>query len=32
MIVSLAPGNYSAQVTGANDTSGIAIIEIYELP
>ncbi len=32
MIVSLAPGNYSAQVTGANGTAGIAIIEIYELP
>ena len=32
MIVSLAPGNYSAQVSGANGTSGIAIIEIYELP
>ncbi len=32
MIVSLAPGNYSAQVVGANGTTGIAIIEIYELP
>jgi hypothetical protein len=32
MIVSLAPGNYSAQVVGANGTAGIAIIEIYELP
>jgi hypothetical protein len=32
MIVSLAPGNYSASVVGANGTAGIAIIEIYELP
>ena len=32
MILSLAPGSYSAQVVGANGTSGIAIIEIYELP
>ena len=32
MIVSLAPGNYSAQIVGANGTTGIAIIEIYELP
>lgn len=32
MILSLAPGNYSAQVVGANGTAGIAIIEIYELP
>lgn len=31
MIVSLAPGNYSAQVLGLNGTTGIAIIEIYEL-
>ncbi|MCX6954672.1 MAG: immunoglobulin domain-containing protein, partial [Verrucomicrobia bacterium] len=32
MIVSLAPGNYSVQLTGANNTAGIAIIEVYELP
>lgn len=32
MIISLAPGNYSATVAGANGTAGIAIIEVYELP
>lgn len=32
MIVSLAPGNYTAQVTAANGVNGVAIIEIYELP
>ena len=32
MIVSLAPGNYTAQVLGVAGGSGIAIIEIYELP
>jgi sugar lactone lactonase YvrE len=32
MIVSLAPGNYSALVAGANGTAGVAIIEVYELP
>ena len=32
LIVSLAPGNYSAQVVGAGGSAGIAIIEIYELP
>ena len=32
MIVSLPPGNYSAQVVGLNNTTGIAIIEVYELP
>jgi hypothetical protein len=30
--VTLAPGNYTAQVSGVNDTTGVALIEIYELP
>jgi hypothetical protein len=32
LIVTLAPGNYTAQVSGVNDTTGVALIEIYELP
>ena len=28
----LAPGNYTVQVSGADGGSGIAIVEIYELP
>jgi hypothetical protein len=32
MIVNLAPGAYTAQVTGVNNTTGIALVEIYELP
>lgn len=32
LIVSLAPGNYSAQVLGVGGTSGVAIVEVYELP
>ena len=32
MIVSLAPGNYTAQVLGVAGGTGIALIEIYELP
>jgi sugar lactone lactonase YvrE len=33
MIVSLAPGNYTAQINPVNGTTGgIAIIEVYELP
>ncbi len=33
MIVSLDPGvGYTAQVTGANGSSGIGLVEIYELP
>lgn len=32
LIVTLAPGNYTAQVLGANNTTGVALIEVYELP
>ncbi len=32
LLVTLAPGGYTAQVSGANSTTGIALIEVYELP
>ena len=32
MIVTLAPGNYTAQITGAGTSTGIALIEVYEVP
>jgi hypothetical protein len=32
MVVTLAPGNYTAQVTGAGTSTGLALIEVYELP
>jgi hypothetical protein len=32
MIISLAPGNYTAQINPLGSAGGIAIIEIYELP
>ncbi|MBL9201349.1 MAG: immunoglobulin domain-containing protein [Opitutaceae bacterium] len=32
VIVTLPPGNYTAQVTGVNSTTGLALIEVYELP
>ena len=32
LLVNLAPGSYTAQVTGANNTTGSALVEIYELP
>jgi hypothetical protein len=32
LVVSLTPGNYSAQVSGVANTSGLALIEVYELP
>ena len=30
--VTLAPGSYTAQVSGVNNTTGVALIEVYELP
>ena len=32
LIITLAPGIYTASVSGAAGTSGIALIEIYEIP
>ena len=32
LIVTLAPGAYTAQVTGVAETTGLALIEVYELP
>jgi outer membrane protein assembly factor BamB len=32
VLLTLPPGNYSAQVTGANGTSGNALVEVYEVP
>jgi hypothetical protein len=32
LLVTLPPGTYSAQVTGAAGTTGVALNEIYELP
>jgi len=32
LVATLAPGLYSAQVTGVGNTTGVALVEIYELP
>jgi sugar lactone lactonase YvrE len=32
VLVSLAPGSYTAQITGVAGTTGVALIEIYEAP
>jgi len=32
LVVTLAPGVYSAQVSGVSNTSGVALIEVYEVP
>ncbi|MBI5381656.1 MAG: hypothetical protein HZA31_07135, partial [Opitutae bacterium] len=31
LLLTLQPGNYTAQVSGAGTTTGIALVEIYEL-
>jgi hypothetical protein len=31
VLAELAPGNYTIQVSGANNTSGIALVEIYDV-
>jgi hypothetical protein len=32
MVVTLAPGSYTAQVSGVGGSAGVALLEIYELP
>jgi len=32
ILVTLPPGNYSAQVAGANGATGVALVEVYEVP
>jgi hypothetical protein len=32
VVVTLPPGAYTAQVTGANGSTGIALLEVYEVP
>ncbi|MGH7943989.1 MAG: S8 family serine peptidase [Opitutaceae bacterium] len=32
LLVTLAPGSYTAQVNGVGNTTGVALIEVYELP
>jgi hypothetical protein len=31
LLVTLAPGTYSAEITGVNNTTGIAVVEVYEV-
>ena len=32
LLVTLAPGNYTVQVTGVGGTTGVALVEVYEVP
>ena len=32
LVTTLAPGAYTAQVSGANHSAGIALVEVYDVP
>lgn len=32
LVITLVPGNYTIQVSGANNTSGVALVEAYDVP
>jgi alpha-tubulin suppressor-like RCC1 family protein len=32
LLVTLQPGNYTAQISGAGGTGGVALVEVYEVP
>lgn len=32
LLVTLSPGSYTAQLAGANNTSGVALVEVYDVP
>jgi hypothetical protein len=32
ILINLPPGSYSAQVTGPGTTTGVALVEVYEVP
>jgi hypothetical protein len=32
VLVTLGPGVYTAQLSGVNGTSGVALLELYEMP
>ena len=32
LVLTLQPGSYSVQVSGVNDTTGVALVEVYEVP
>ncbi len=32
LVITLQPGNYTAQLRGANNTTGVGVVEVYALP
>jgi hypothetical protein len=32
LLITLAPGSYTAQLSGVNGSTGLALLEVYEVP
>jgi hypothetical protein len=32
LLITLPPGTYNAQVTGVGNTTGVSLVEVYEVP
>jgi hypothetical protein len=32
LLVTLEPGSYTAQISGVGNTTGVALVEIYDVP
>lgn len=32
LLITLAPGSYPAQISGVDNTTGVAAVEVYEMP
>jgi hypothetical protein len=32
VVLTLSPGSYTAQISGTGGTTGVALVEVYELP
>ena len=32
ILITLSAGNYTALISGKNDTTGVALVEVYEIP
>ena len=32
LLLYLAPGSYTAQISGVANTTGVALVEVYEVP
>jgi hypothetical protein len=32
ILITLSAGNYTALISGKNDTTGVALVKVYEIP